>query len=180
MKGEAVTGGPMDGFVECEQLGCPSWDDNATPEAVREFEDSDGWAHGIRHVHFIDHYVIDPSDGVATDAAVRAERERIRAMLSLPMLQALRLIPTGTVQQGCVVSDGTVVRQRLRAAYFAITADSAPTPPLDLAEVAPWMELCGHCDAGLPQSCTCPSGDPRVVIAALVDEIVKQRQEAQQ
>ncbi len=107
----------------------------------------------------------------------RDEREHIRRNLSLPMLQALRLIPHGRVQQGCVVSDGDVVRERLRAAYFAITADAAPTPPLDLAEVAPWMELCGHCDAGLPQSCTCPPGDPRMVIVALVDEIVKQRQE---
>ncbi|MFD6565478.1 hypothetical protein [Micromonospora profundi] len=109
----------------------------------------------------------------------RDERERIRAALSLPMLQALRLIPHGRVQQGCVISDGDVVRERLRAAYFGITADQPPpSPPLDLAEVAPWMELCGHCDAGLPQSCTCPPGDPRVMIAALVDEIVRQRQEA--
>lgn len=108
----------------------------------------------------------------------RDERERIRRNLSLPMLQALRLIPHGRVQQGCVVSDGDVVRERLRAAYFAITADQPPPSlPLDLAEVAPWMELCGSCDAGLPQSCTCPAGDPRLVIAALVDEIVKQRQE---
>ncbi|MEV0214376.1 hypothetical protein [Micromonospora sp. NPDC050695] len=95
------------------------------------------------------------------------------------MMQALRLIPHGRVQQGCIVSDGDVVRERLRVAYFAITADQQPpSPPLDLAEVAPWMELCGSCDAGLPQSCTCPTGDPRVVIAALVDEIVKQRQGA--
>lgn len=114
----------------------------------------------------------------------RDERERIRRNLSLPMLQALRLIPHGRVQQGCIVSDGDVVRQRLRAAYFAITADPdsgeqpPPSLPLDLAEVAPWMELCGSCDAGLPQACTCPPGDARVVIAALVDEIVKMRQEA--
>ncbi|MFG2046045.1 hypothetical protein ACGFIW_01275 [Micromonospora sp. NPDC048935] len=123
--------------------------------------------------------IITRADRIDVAEAVAAERERIRGNLSLPMLQALRLIPHGRVQQGCVVSDGDVVRERLRVAYFAITADQ-PTAslPLDLAEVAPWMEMCGHCDAGLPQVCTCPPGDPRVVIAALVDEIVKQRQEA--
>ncbi|MEV1013860.1 MULTISPECIES: hypothetical protein [unclassified Micromonospora] len=120
-----------------------------------------------------------PVDAARDEQIRRDERERIRRNLSLPMLQALRLIPHGRIQQGCVVSDGNVVRQRLRAAYFAIVdPGAAERVPLDLAEVAPWMELCGTCDAGLPQACTCPAGDPRVVIAALVDEIVKQRQEA--
>lgn len=112
----------------------------------------------------------------AVDAAVRDERERIRRTLSLPMLQALRVIPSGRVQQGCVVSDGDAVRANLKAAYHAVSGGQpAPTAPLDLVEVAPWLELCGSCDAGLPQSCTCPAGDPRLVIAALVDEIVALR-----
>lgn len=117
----------------------------------------------------------------AVDAAVRDERERIRRTLSLPMLQALRVIPSGRVQQGCVVSDGDAVRANLKAAYHAVSGGQpAPTAPLDLVEVAPWLELCGSCDAGLPQSCTCPAGDPRVVIAALVDEIVMLRRELEQ
>lgn len=120
---------------------------------------------------------------VVAEAAVRAERERIRRNLALPMLQALRLIPSGHIQQGCVVTDGDVVRDRLRAAYMGITADPAsgeqarPPLPLDLVEVAPWMELCGSCDAGLPQACTCPPGDARVVIVRLVDEVVALRTE---
>ncbi|MFJ8690214.1 hypothetical protein [Micromonospora wenchangensis] len=104
---------------------------------------------------------------------VQVERERIRRILSLPMLQALRVIPSGRIQQGCVVSDGDAVRRNLKAAYHAITDGTpAPTVPLDLVEVAPWLEACGSCDAGLPQSCTCPPGDPRAVIALLVDEVV--------
>jgi hypothetical protein len=53
-----VTAGPLDGWDECTEPGCPSHDDNATDEAVQEFEDSDGWAHGVLHVHHIDHYLI--------------------------------------------------------------------------------------------------------------------------
>ena len=53
-----MTTGPLDGWDECSKPGCPSWDDNATAEAVAEFEDSDGWAHGVEHVHFIDHYLV--------------------------------------------------------------------------------------------------------------------------
>jgi hypothetical protein len=29
------------------------------------------------------------------------------------------------------------------------------------AEVLPWLELCGSCDAGLLMGCTCPKGDFR-------------------
>lgn len=50
--------GPLDGWDECDQPGCPSWDDNADPDVVDEFEDSDGWAHGVKHVHLIDTYVV--------------------------------------------------------------------------------------------------------------------------
>jgi len=36
--------------------------------------------------------------------------------------------------------------------------------------ITAWLAQCGPCDAGLPMSCTCPTGDPRSVIAALVIE----------
>ncbi|MFI7073491.1 hypothetical protein [Micromonospora sediminicola] len=68
--------GPLDGFVECGRPGCPSWDDNATDDDVEAFEDSDGWAHGVQHVHFIDHWLIDPDENARhegdTDAAAAA------------------------------------------------------------------------------------------------------------
>ncbi len=38
-------------------------------------------------------------------------------------------------------------------------------------EYASWLELCAICDAGIPAACTCPTGDPRTVIAALVAKI---------
>jgi hypothetical protein len=50
--------GPLDGWDECTVPGCPSWDDGADPDAVNEFEDTDGWAHGVKHVHFVDHYLV--------------------------------------------------------------------------------------------------------------------------
>ncbi|MER7331781.1 MULTISPECIES: hypothetical protein [unclassified Micromonospora] len=129
---------------------------------------------------------------VVADAAVRVERARIRRNLSLPLLQAMRVIPSGRIQQGCVISDGTIVRERMRDAYFGITAD--PTlgdqqmpatvtdrdKPLDLVEVGRWLEQCGHCDAGLPQACTCPPGDIRAVLSRAVDEIVVLRRELNQ
>lgn len=34
-----------------------------------------------------------------------------------------------------------------------------------------WLTVCGHCDAGLPMSCTCPTTDPRAVIATLCDAL---------
>jgi hypothetical protein len=34
-----------------------------------------------------------------------------------------------------------------------------------------WLRPCGSCDAGLPMSCACPSGDPRSVILALAERI---------
>lgn len=41
---------------------------------------------------------------------------------------------------------------------------------LDLDAARQWARQCGSCDAGLPMSCTCPTGDPRTVIAALLAE----------
>ncbi|WP_431728516.1 hypothetical protein [Verrucosispora sp. TAA-831] len=53
-----MSGGPLDGWEECDVPGCPSWDDNADPDEVEAFEDS-GWAHGVWHMHLIDFYVVD-------------------------------------------------------------------------------------------------------------------------
>ncbi len=48
--------------------------------------------------------------------------------------------------------------------------------PGDLAvildDAARWIKPCGSCDAGLATGCTCPDGDPRAVIAALVDIVL--------
>jgi len=38
-------------------------------------------------------------------------------------------------------------------------------------EFSGWLDQCGSCDAGLPMNCTCPSGDPRSVILALVERL---------
>lgn len=32
------------------------------------------------------------------------------------------------------------------------------------AEVEPWLQQCGSCDAALPMACTCPPGDYRAVL----------------
>lgn len=34
-----------------------------------------------------------------------------------------------------------------------------------------WLNLCGHCDAGLPIGCDCRTADPRSVIGALCDAL---------
>ncbi len=47
------------------------------------------------------------------------------------------------------------------------------TDPIKRAE--PFLARCGSCDAGLPMSCTCPTGDYRPVMADLVDEVLKLR-----
>lgn len=45
---------------------------------------------------------------------------------------------------------------------------------LDLEEIrAKWLNQCGSCDAGLHMNCTCPDGDPRNVILALVVHLEK-------
>lgn len=51
---------------------------------------------------------------------VHAERERVRRLLSPPLLAGLRSIPDGTIQNGCVIHDGEAVREKLRAAYRAV------------------------------------------------------------
>lgn len=40
-----------------------------------------------------------------------------------------------------------------------------------LVRARPWTLLCGVCDVGLPMRCTCPAGDPRHIISALVHEV---------
>ena len=44
-----------------------------------------------------------------------------------------------------------------------------------LAQAEPWTKQCGPCDAGLPMGCSCPDGDPRVVVSALVNHLEQQR-----
>lgn len=47
---------------------------------------------------------------------------------------------------------------------------------LDLeAIIAGWLKQCACCDAGLPGGCTCPTGDPRSDIAALIAEVERLR-----
>lgn len=52
--------------------------------------------------------------------------------------------------------------------------------PLDLDTIRPWTNPCGSCDVGLPQSCTCPSGDPRGVILRLIAEVENLRRDLEQ
>lgn len=54
------------------------------------------------------------------EEAVTAERERIKRLLSTPLLAALRCIPDGRIQTGCVIHNGATVRERVRQAYRAI------------------------------------------------------------
>ncbi|MDB5716350.1 MAG: hypothetical protein JWO15_3747, partial [Sphingomonadales bacterium] len=42
-------------------------------------------------------------------------------------------------------------------------------PVTAVEEYASWLQPCGSCDAALTLDCTCPSGDPRSVIAALAE-----------
>lgn len=35
------------------------------------------------------------------------------------------------------------------------------------AEANTWLQMCGHCDAGLNMNCTCPKGDYRSLIHRL-------------
>ncbi len=58
---------------------------------------------------------------------------------------------------GCPV---TVLRE--------VRADGWLDPAEAVKDALPWMQQCGSCDAGLPMGCTCPQGDPRVVISRLV------------
>lgn len=55
--------------------------------------------------------------------AVTAERERIRRLLTLPLLAVLRCIPDGEIRSGCHVHDGATVREKARQAYLAAFHD---------------------------------------------------------
>lgn len=47
----------------------------------------------------------------------------------------------------------------------------------DIVQVAePWLQLCACCDLGFPSNCTCPMGDYRNVMLALVREIERLRE----
>lgn len=43
-----------------------------------------------------------------------------------------------------------------------------------------WLTNCGHCDFGMVINCTCPSGDPRNIIAQLAGELEQQAAELSQ
>lgn len=90
----------LDYHVRRDEFG-PEGPDGATVEAIRQEAE------------------------VAARAAVRVERERIKRSLTLAMLRALRSIPDGEIRNGCVVMDGQQVKDRLRAAYQAITEEAA-------------------------------------------------------
>jgi hypothetical protein len=49
------------------------------------------------------------------------------------------------------------------------------TTPDVLEAAKQWMEPCGSCDMGMRSGCTCPEGDPRVVVSRLAQEIVRLR-----
>jgi hypothetical protein len=53
---------------------------------------------------------------------------------------------------------------------FTRAAESASTTWVE-DEFSAWLDQCGSCDAGLPMDCTCPPGDPRAVILALVERL---------
>lgn len=58
---------------------------------------------------------------------IAREREAIQRMLALPLLHAIRCIPDRQIRRGCVVSDGTRVREELRAAWQSITDPESTT-----------------------------------------------------
>jgi hypothetical protein len=58
-----------------------------------------------------------------------AERERVRQLMTLPVLAALRCIPDGRIQKGCVISDGAQARERLRLAYIAVIEGAEHASP---------------------------------------------------
>lgn len=51
------------------------------------------------------------------------------------------------------------------------------TSPDPVEAAKPWLQMCAPCDLGLPTRCTCPSGDFRSIILALVNEVERLRWE---
>jgi hypothetical protein len=49
-----------------------------------------------------------------------------------------------------------------------------------VAHAQKWLQICASCDIGFPSACTCPEGDPRNVILALVQEIERLRNQEKQ
>lgn len=52
----------------------------------------------------------------------------------------------------------------LTAALPALRQQWAARDEALAAEVEPWLNLCGSCDAALPMNCTCPEGDYRNIL----------------
>jgi hypothetical protein len=51
---------------------------------------------------------------------------------------------------------------------------------MNVEAVKQWLNLCGSCDAGLPMNCTCPDGDPRIIILDLYNEVVDLRKKLEE
>lgn len=57
----------------------------------------------------------------------------------------------------------------------AVADETRQQDPLDLDGIRPWLNPCGSCDYGLPMSCACPQGDPRIPMAKLFAEVERFR-----
>jgi hypothetical protein len=80
------------------------------------------WEQGLAAVLAI----VERDQAARIEAEAAAERERIRQIVGLPFFAAIRCVPDGRIQNGCVIHDGKTVRERAKQAY--LTAFSAPTP----------------------------------------------------
>jgi hypothetical protein len=80
------------------------------------------------------------------------------------------LQPSGHYARATYDAVAEMIRQDERE-RLAVAAPGPDAPYVDLAKVSPWLDLCGSCDAGLPQGCTHPDGDYRPVMGRLVEEV---------
>lgn len=55
---------------------------------------------------------------------------------------------------------------------------SERTSDEQIAAFDAWLEMCGHCDGGLPMSCTCPGGDYRNPLFELRNLLLAERNRA--
>jgi hypothetical protein len=71
---------------------------------------------------------------------------------------------------GCCLVVDSVALNEVISEHIRVTGDRIDAVDLDAIE-AKWLQQCGPCDGGLPMECSCPAGDPRPVIALLVDAV---------
>lgn len=55
----------------------------------------------------------------------------------------------------------------IMSAPWKINVDEA------LERAKPWATMCGSCDLGLPMKCTCAQGDPRPIVAELINVVTQ-------